>query len=91
VIYGNILKDKVTGVVPAVAYWNLTIPAWKGSDTRLDPLKEEVSQYSFVAPSNGKVTVTARLLYRYAFIDLIRTKGWPLGDILVNWAEDIVE
>jgi hypothetical protein len=91
VIYGNILKDRVTGDVPAVAYWNPTIPAWDDSDTRLVPFEEAVSEYSFVAPSRGKVTVAAKLLYRYAFLDLIRQKGWPLQDILVNWDEDIVE
>ena len=85
VIYANILKDKVTSTVPAIAYWNPTIPAWKGSDTRLDPFEEARSEYSFVAPSRGEAIITARLFYRYAFIDLIRQKGWPLQDILVNW------
>ena len=85
VIYANILKDKVTSTVPAIAYWNPTIPAWKGSDTRLDPFVEIRSEYSFVAPSRGEAIVTARLFYRYAFMEVIRQKGWPLQDILVNW------
>jgi hypothetical protein len=85
VIYANILKDKVEDTVPAIDYWNPTIPAWKGSDTRLVPLKEERTAYSFVAPSRGEVVVTARLFYRYAFLDLILRNSWPLRDILVNW------
>jgi hypothetical protein len=86
VIYANILKDKDTNIVPAVDYWNPTVPAWDGSDTRLIPNQAVPSGYSFVAPSNGESTVTVRLFYRYAFIDLIRQKGWPVKDILVNWA-----
>jgi hypothetical protein len=91
VIYGNILKDKDTNMVPAVAYWNPTVPAWDGSDTRLRPNEPVPSQYSFVVQSHGDVTVTAHLMYRDAFIDIVRQKGWPLRDILVNWDSDIVE
>jgi nitrate/TMAO reductase-like tetraheme cytochrome c subunit len=86
-IYGNILKDKDTNIVPAVAYWNPTMPAWEGSDTRLRPNEYVTSQYSFIAPSRGAVTITARLIYRYAFIEIMRQKGLRLDDILVNWAE----
>jgi hypothetical protein len=84
-IYANILKDKITGTVPALDYWNPTMPAWKDSDTRLEPLKEVSSTYSFVTPSRGDVFVTARLFYRYAFLELSLRNGWPLQDVLVNW------
>lgn len=84
-IYANILKDKVTGTIPAIDYWNPTIPAWNDSDSRLVPLKEERSDYSFVAPSRGEVFVTAKLFYRYAFLEVILKNGWPLHDVLVNW------
>ena len=83
-IYANILKDKDTSLTPTIAYWNPTIPAWGGSDTRLNPGVASESQYSFAAPSNGRATITARLIYRYAFIDIIRQKKWPLNDILVT-------
>jgi hypothetical protein len=89
-IYANILRDRETGAVPAVEYWNPTVPAWKGADTRLEPLKDESSSYSFLAPSSGEVIVTAKLYYRYAFLDLILKNGWPLQDILVNWHYAIV-
>jgi hypothetical protein len=85
VIYANILMDTETGAIPAVEYWNPTVPAWSGSDTRLPPLKDVPSNYSFLAPYRGEVTVTARLFYRYAFLDLILQNGWPLQDVLVNW------
>jgi hypothetical protein len=75
VIYANILKDKDTNIAPTFAYWNPTIPAWEGSDTRLVPGQPVLSEYFFVTPTKGETKVTARLIYRYAFIDLIRQKG----------------
>jgi hypothetical protein len=90
VIYGNILQDKDTNLVPAVAYWNPTIPAWAGSDTRLRPNEYILSHYSFIAQSHGDVRITARLFYRYAFIEIMRQKGWQQPDVLVNWDDYIV-
>jgi hypothetical protein len=84
-IYANILRDEITGTVPAVMYWDPTVPAWKNSDTRLDPRKKISSNYSFLAPGHGDAIVTARLIYRYAFLDLILKNGWPMQDVLVNW------
>jgi hypothetical protein len=86
-IYANVLKDKVTNAVPAVSYWNLIVPAWEGSDTRLVPFQDVESKYSFVAPTRGAVKITARLWYRNAFIEILRQKGWDRPDKLVNWAE----
>jgi hypothetical protein len=87
VIYANLLKDNDTSAVPAVDYWNPTILAWKGSDNRLVPNEDALSQYFFVAPSHGEVTITAKLIYRSAFIEIARKKGWSLRDTLVNWDE----
>lgn len=86
-IYANVLKDKVTNTIPAVSYWNLIVPAWEGSDSRLRPFQAVSSEYWFVAPTRGAVKITARLWYRYAFIDVMRQKGWDRPDKLVNWAE----
>ena len=85
-IYANILKDKDTSLTPTIAYWNPTVPAWGGSDTRLNPGAPAESEYSFAVPSNGRATITAKLIYRYAFIDIIRQKSWPMNDILVTEA-----
>jgi hypothetical protein len=79
-IYANILKDKDTSQMPTIAYWNPTVPAWGDSDTRLKPGVAAESAYSFAVPSNGAATITARLIYRYAFIDIIRQKSWPMRD-----------
>jgi hypothetical protein len=83
-IYANILKEKDTNLAPTVAYWNPTIPAWADSDTRLIPGLPVKSEYSFTMPYNGDVTITAKLIYRYAFIDLARQKGWPVRDVFVT-------
>lgn len=91
VIYANVLKDKVTNTVPAVSHWNLIVPAWDGSDSRLPPFKGVTSDYWFVAPTRGGVKISARLWYRYAFIDIMRQKGWDRPDKLVNWADVILE
>ena len=91
VIYANLLKDKVSNKVPSVAYWNTITPAWEGSDTRLFPFQEVKSEYSFAAPTRGAVKISARLWYRYAFIDIMRQKGWDRPDKLVNWAYAILE
>ena len=80
-IYANILKDRDTNQMPTIAYWNPTVPAWEGSDTRLNPHELVQSEYSFAVPSNGNAKITARLIYRYAFIEIIRQKGWTLKDI----------
>lgn len=90
VIYANLLKDKITNKVPSVSYWNTTVPAWEGSDTRLFPFQGVTSEYSFAAPSRGVVKVTAYLIYRYAFIEIMRQKGWDRPDKLVNWDEYIL-
>ena len=84
VIYANILKDKDTSEAPTVAYWNPTIPAWEGSDTRLRPGVIVQSDYFFAIPSNGSASINAKLIYRYAFINIIRQKGWTPKDYIVT-------
>lgn len=86
VIYANILKEEHTNNMPTFAYWNLTEPAWQDSDTRLNPGIEVPSEYSFAAPSNGDATITAKLIYRYAFFEIARQKGWNRPDVLVTTA-----
>ena len=83
-IYANILRDKDTSEAPTVAYWNPTVPAWEGSDTRLRPGVIVQSDYFFAIPSNGSASISAKLIYRYAFIDIIRQKKWPLKDYTVT-------
>lgn len=83
-VYANILKDKDTNIAPTVAYWNPTDPLSQGSDTRLIPKQPKYSEYSFAAPAYGFTAITVKLMYRYAFIELARQKGWNRPDILVT-------
>jgi hypothetical protein len=82
-IYANILKDKDTSTAPTVAYWNPIEPLSQGSDTRLRPREPVYSEYVFAAPSYTSTLITVKLIYRYAFIELARQKGWDRPDITV--------
>jgi hypothetical protein len=82
-IYANILMDMDTNQSPTIAYWNPTRPAWPGSDTRLEPHKPVTSKYTFAMPANGSAVITVKLIYRYAFIEIARQKGWGVNDIIV--------
>jgi len=93
-IYANILIAKDTSFSPEVAYWNPVQPAWPAwkktdsqtisADTRILPGKTAESMYVFGLPPNGKATFNVKLIYRYAFVDLARQKGWPINDIIAK-------
>jgi hypothetical protein len=75
-IYANILMDRDTNQSPTVAYWDPTSAAWDESDTRLKPFTPQTSKYTFAVPKNGSAIITVKLIYRYAFIDIVRIKEW---------------
>ena len=92
-IFANLLVEEDTNVSPTTSYWNETKHAWEGdlnnnpydySDTRLRPGIVDTSRYSFDVPEKGNVTVTLRLIYRFAFYDLMQQKGWERPDIEVT-------
>jgi hypothetical protein len=95
-IYANLLADRDTNVSPTAAYWNPTKPVFvdgvnnKTSDTRLVPNVPDGNIFSFAVPSYGEVSITVRLIYRYAFIDLARQKGWTRPDVVVTSAQCVV-
>ena len=95
-IFANLLVEEDTNISPTVAYWNETKHAWIGvlsenpydySDTRLRPGIVDNSKYSFDVPEKGDIKVTVRLVYRFAFYDLMRQKGWDRPDIEVTSRE----
>lgn len=95
-IFANLLVEEDTGVSPTAAYWNETKYAWIGalskspndySDTRLIPGIVDTSKYSFDVPDRGDIKVMIKLIYRFAFFDLMRQKGWKRPDILVTSGE----
>jgi hypothetical protein len=90
-IFGHILKDKDTNLAPSFAYWNPVEDAWIGADTRLVPGVPVQSVYSFAAPYERLARITARLIYRKAFKNVVDKKGWLLADLDVEVTEAIVE
>jgi hypothetical protein len=84
VAYAKILSELWTETSPTGAYWNMTRLV---SDNRLAAFASDSSRYVFGAPAKGPATVRVRLLYRRAFIDLMKQKGWDTPDILMEQAE----
>ncbi len=86
-IFANLLMEEETSVSPTTAYWRNVVPAYENSDTRLLPPQDykdnkldydavtDTSEYFFPAPKGGG-SVKVRLIYRYAPIDMARSKGW---------------
>jgi hypothetical protein len=85
-VYAKVLAEKWTEVSPTGAYWN---PTYLISDNRLQPLSSAVTNYSFELLDQSPVLVRVRLIYRRAFIELSRQKGWQTPDILME--EKIIE
>jgi hypothetical protein len=79
--YAKILEDEWTGESPTGAYWR---DIRLVEDTRLAAFETDVSQYTFVAPTSGPVTVEARLIFRRAFQQLMVWKGWDDPDIVME-------
>lgn len=78
-VFANLLVEEETNLSPGMAYWNETKHALGGgaiSDTRLRPLVPDQSTYSFSMPDAGNVRINVKLLYRYAFYDLMIWKQW---------------
>ena len=92
-IYANLLADRDTNISPTAAYWNPTkhvfedLANGRTSDTRLRPGVTDEAAFSFAVPAAGNVSIRVRLVYRYAFVELARQKGWNRPDVLVTLAE----
>jgi hypothetical protein len=85
--FAKVLKDEWTGEIPTAAYWR---PISIVSDTRLAAFATDTSQYTFVAPTDGAVTIKARLIFRRAFQQLAEQKGWNDPDIVMEEATIVV-
>jgi hypothetical protein len=90
-IFANILKDKDTNLAPSFSYWNPVENAWQGSDTRLLPWVPTPGDYAFAAPYDRSARITARLIYRKAFMNVVQQKGWQFGDLDVKVTDAGVE
>lgn len=89
-IFANLLVEEATNLSPGMAYWNETKFASANSDTRLRPLVPDPSFYSFAMPDAGDVKINVKLMYRFAFFDLMVWQEWldqprfERADILVS-------
>ncbi|HEX5808377.1 MAG TPA: hypothetical protein VFY25_06895, partial [Anaerolineales bacterium] len=89
-IFANLLVEEETNLSPGMAYWNETKLASSNSDTRLWPFTPDPSFYSFAMPDAGDVTINVKLMYRFAFFDLMAWQEWldqpdfERADILVS-------
>jgi hypothetical protein len=79
--YAKVLQDEWTGEMPSAAVWR---PVRIVEDTRLAAMTTDASRYTFAAPTAGEVTVTARLIYRRAYQQLMEWKGWTDPDIVME-------
>jgi hypothetical protein len=85
--FAKVLKDEWTGETPTAAYWR---PVSIVADTRLAAFATDTSHYTFAVPTDGAVTIKARLIFRRAFQQLAEQKGWDDPDIVMEEATIVV-
>lgn len=79
--FAKVLEELWTEISPTGAYWN---PTRIVSDNRIAPFVTDVSEYRFLAPTAGKVTIDVKLFFRRAFKELMDQKAWGVPDILME-------
>lgn len=92
IIFANLLVEEATNQSPTASYWNqikyaFTTEDGKNSDTRLAPGEPQVNNFSFAVPDFGEMHITVKLIYRYAFFDLMDQKDWMRPDVVVAVAD----
>lgn len=78
--YAKVLEELWTELSPTGAYWN---PTRVLSDNRIPAMGKDVTEYNFAAPPDGDVRVEVMLLFRRAYIELAKQKGWNVDDIVM--------
>jgi hypothetical protein len=79
--FAKVLKDEWTGETPTAAYWR---PVSIVEDTRLPAIATDTTHYTFDLPTGKAAQVNVRLVFRRAFQDLMKLKGWTDPDILME-------
>ena len=76
--YAKLLRDVETGEMPVVSYWKQTVIV---RDNRIPALASDSSTFIFSIPQDVKeVDITAQLLFRRAFQEVVDTKEWDVDD-----------
>lgn len=78
--YAKILREYWTEKEPTGSYWMQTQIVF---DNRIEAFETASSEYIFRAPENGTASVTVRLIFRRAFMELMDQKGWNDQDLIL--------
>jgi len=80
--YAKILQEMWTEISPTGAYWN---PTRILSDNRIPALESDITEYVFQTSQVAETwKVSATLIFRRAFIELMDQKGWDVPDIVME-------
>jgi len=79
--FAKVLRDEWTGETPTAAYWR---PISIVQDTRLAAMATDTTRYSFDLPAGKAAQVKVRLVFRRAFQELMKLKGWTDPDVLME-------
>lgn len=86
--YAKILEQLWTEIYPTGAYWTQTRIR---EDTRLEAFQEDRSRFVFRRElSNSENIVEVQVIFRRAFYDLMKQKGWDDPDLLMESEEVIL-
>ncbi len=80
-VFAKVLEESWTGLSPTANYWSLFRIA---SDNRIAAFQTDTGSYVFDASAAQSATVSARLIYRRAFKELMDQKGWAVPDIIME-------
>ena len=78
--FAKVLEELWTEVSPSGAYWQATRVV---SDNRLAAFATDTSRYTFAAPASGESNIEVKLIFRRAFYELMKQKGWSNADIVM--------
>jgi len=81
--FAKVLMEEWTKVVPSGAYWN---PTRVILDNRIPALGVDTSEYRFSVDDHDSVRISAQLIFRRAFKDLMDQKGWSDPDVIMESA-----
>jgi hypothetical protein len=81
--FAKILRDEWTGETPTGAFWR---PVTIVQDNRIPAMHTDTTTYAFEAPGSDEAIIQVRLIYRRAFYDLMKQKGWEEADLLMKHA-----
>ena len=80
-VFAKVLADQWTRSFPTGAYW---LPTRLVQDSRIPAFGSDESSFVFEASPGKEVTIDVNLIYRRAYFELMRQKGWTDPDIVME-------